>query len=103
MSEDVGPIAAEIKREEKRLRTRLLDRQRAFKKVFSLDGSASQVKAVKLVLEDLSRFCRADRSCFDHDPRIHAALEGRREVFLRIGEHVDLTQKELWNRYQLGE
>ena len=36
------------------------------------------------VLADLRKFCRGDRSTFDADPRIHALLEGRREVFLRI-------------------
>ena len=100
---DDGGIAAQFEKEEKRQKARLLDRQRAYKKVFSLEGTASQVKAVKAVLDDLNRFCRADRSCFDPDPRIHAVLEGRREVHLRIGEHVDLTQNELWTLYKEGE
>lgn len=47
------------------------------------------------VLDDLRGFCRADRSCFDIDPRIHAALEGRREVWLRIQQHLELTPEEL--------
>jgi hypothetical protein len=47
--------------------------------------------ATSMVLEDLAKFCRADQSCFDADPRIHAVLEGRREVWLRIQEY--RTQK----------
>ncbi len=27
------------------------------------------------VARDLAKFCRADESCFDADPRVHAALE----------------------------
>jgi hypothetical protein len=51
------------------------------------------------VLMDLVRFCRANRSCFDGDPRIHAVLEGRREVFLRIQEHLHLTPEQLQALY----
>lgn len=36
------------------------------------------------MLADLSEFCRANESTFNADPRIHALLEGRREVWLRI-------------------
>ena len=49
----------------------------------------------KAVLEDLAKFCRASESCFHPDQRIHAALEGRREVWLRILEHVKLSEEEL--------
>lgn len=47
------------------------------------------------VLVDLAEFCRANESCFHQDPRVHAALEGRREVWLRIQEHVHLTPAQL--------
>lgn len=46
-------------------------------------------------LIDLAEFCRANESCFHEDPRIHAALEGRREVWLRIQEHIHLTPAQL--------
>lgn len=55
------------------------------------------------VLVDLARFCRAQRSCFHEDPRVHAALEGRREVFLRIQHHLRLTDEELWNLLERGD
>jgi hypothetical protein len=51
------------------------------------------------VLMDLTKFCRATRSCFDDDARIHAVLEGRREVFLRIQEHLNLTPEQLQALY----
>lgn len=52
------------------------------------------------VLADLKRFCRADTTCFDPDPRIHAALEGRREVWLRIQEHLELQPSELFLKHE---
>ncbi len=47
------------------------------------------------VLIDLAEFCRANETCFHQDPRVHAALEGRREVWLRIQEHIHLTPAQL--------
>ena len=47
------------------------------------------------VLADLAKFCRANDTCFDPDPRIHAVLEGRREVFLRIQRHLNLSPDQL--------
>jgi hypothetical protein len=44
---------------------------------------------------DLRRFCRAGVSTFHPDPRVHAMLEGRREVFLRIEQFSTLTTEEI--------
>jgi hypothetical protein len=51
------------------------------------------------VLEDLARFCRANESTFHPDPRAHAVAEGRREVWLRIQKHLQLTDEQLWALY----
>jgi len=51
------------------------------------------------VLIDLAKFCRANDTCFHTDPRIHAALEGRREVWLRIQQHLGLSREELFALY----
>jgi len=48
------------------------------------------------VLEDLAKFCRANETCFHEDPRINAALEGRREVWLRITRHLNLSTEQLY-------
>ena len=53
----------------------------------------------KEVLRDLAKFCRANETTFHADPRIHAVLEGRREVWLRIMEHLQLSEDELWRLY----
>ncbi len=52
-----------------------------------------------LATADLKRFCRANSTCFDPDPRAHAALEGRREVYLRIQQHLELTVEQLAELY----
>lgn len=49
----------------------------------------------RLWLDDLARFCRANEPCFDLNDRKHALLEGRREVWLRIQNHLGLTPEQL--------
>lgn len=51
------------------------------------------------VLADLAKFCRANQSTFHADPRVHAVAEGRREVFLRISQNLNLTDEQLWRLY----
>jgi hypothetical protein len=55
------------------------------------------------VLKDLAKFCRAHESTFHKDPRAHAVMEGRREVWLRIQNQLNLTDEELWALYQVDE
>lgn len=70
----------------KRQRARALaHRQQAYHKVFDEKNIFTRT-----VLKDLARFCRGNRTCFDPDPRLHACLEGRREVFLRILKHLKM-------------
>ena len=54
------------------------------------------------VLRDLATFCRANASTFHEDARLHAVAEGRREVWLRLQSHLQLTPDELW-RLTSGE
>lgn len=51
----------------------------------------------KEVLKDLAKFCRAHESTFNADPRLHAMLEGRREVWLKIQEMLNLTIEEVYD------
>lgn len=56
--------------------------------------------AGQAVLIDLARFCRAGETCViagDHDRTL--ILEGRREVFLRIQEHLRLQPEQLYALY----
>lgn len=51
--------------------------------------------AADKVLADLAVFCRATTSTFHADPRVHAVAEGRREVWLRIQNHLHLSDEQL--------
>jgi len=69
---------------------RFLSRRRtAYVKAFSGAYGAE-------VLEDLAKFCRATETTFHPDPRIHAVAEGRKEVWLRIQRHLQLSDDQLW-------
>lgn len=52
--------------------------------------------AGQIVLADLMDFCRATDTCFHDDPRKHAMLEGRREVWLRVEHHLQLPPEQLY-------
>lgn len=82
-------IAAEIQH----LSAFLGERQRAYLLAF---GEV----AGKAVLVDLAKFCRADRTCVIPGDRDRTyVLEGRREVYLRIRDHLDRTTEELVEKY----
>lgn len=75
-----------------KLRIALGERRYAYQKTFT--GPLADV-----VLKDLARFCRAHESTFHPDARAHAVAEGRREVWLRIQNHLRLPPDELWRLY----
>lgn len=64
-----------------------------YQAVFFGEGDAPTLHGEK-VLADLARFCRANTTTFDKDARIHALLEGRREVFLRIAGFLGVDPQE---------
>lgn len=55
--------------------------------------------AGQMVMTDLIKFCRATKSTWSDDERHHARLEGRREVILRINEHLHLSSEKLYALY----
>lgn len=55
------------------------------------------------VLADLARFCRAHESTFHADARLHAVLEGRREVWLKIEKMLNLSPDELYTLHRVKE
>lgn len=65
-------------------------RKQAFQQVFNPNSVYAQ-----RVIRDLAKFCRANATTFHQDARMHAVLEGRREVWLRIEQHLRLTPDEL--------
>lgn len=80
-----------------RLKGLLLTRSQTYKRVFS--GPVGE-----RVLRDLAKFCRAHESTVQEDSHLSAVAEGRREVWLRIQQHMNMSQEELWNlTYGRGE
>lgn len=67
----------------------LFVRQTAYLKLFS--GPYADT-----VLRDLAKFCRAHTSTFHPNPQVAAKMDGRREVFLRIQQHLQLDEEALW-------
>jgi hypothetical protein len=72
----------------------LTGRAQAYRRTFDPESVAAQA-----VLRDLAKFCRGTESTFHPDPRVHALLEGRKEVLLRIQNHLDLSPDKLWEIY----
>jgi hypothetical protein len=75
---------------------RLLNlRKTAYQQTFNKESLA-----VKAVLKDLAKFCHANATTVTPSERLSAVLEGRREVFLRIQQHIYLTPEELLKLYE---
>lgn len=77
---------------------RLWRQRDAFRKCFRFgqwlkDGKPTQDATI--TLQSLARFCYADASAFDIDPRVHALKEGRREVWLEIVRVLELDDEAL--------
>lgn len=57
------------------------------------DGPGGMRRVGELVLSDLAEFCHADKpTIFNSDPLIMARQEGRREVFVRIQNFLNLDE-----------
>jgi hypothetical protein len=70
------------------------DRARHYQAVFLGPDGTPHAHAEE-VIADLRRFCRIDQSTFDADARIHALLEGRREVAQRILTFLQIDRAEI--------
>lgn len=75
-------------------------RQEAYTRVFV--HGAPMGDDVDVVMKDLAKFCRAYDSTFHVDSRVHAMLEGRREVFMRIMDYTRLDHDTLFVKYTRG-
>ena len=75
-----------------KLRVILGDRRYAYRTTFK--GPLAEV-----VLKDLALFCRAHESTFHANERVQSKFDGRREVWLRIAHHLNLTPDQMWELY----
>lgn len=69
----------------------LTHRARAYRRLFNITNQDAE-----FVLADLAKFCRAHSSTAHKDPYIAARLDGRREVWLRLQQHLQLDDDTLW-------
>lgn len=74
-----------------RARAYLTGRTVAYNHVFDRKSQFTPI-----VLADLARFCRAHVSTAGRDAHEAARLDGRREVWLRIQQHLNLSPETLW-------
>ena len=86
-----------FKKKVQEVKGEIVHRHQAYLRVFNMDNPD-----VQIVMEDLKRFCRAEASSFHEDARVHAMLEGRREVFLRIDKNLKLSSQEMWEQHNKG-
>ena len=72
------------------MRPRIFYRRASYRQTFNTESG-------KRVLADLKRFCRANAPTADiNNERATYLLEGRREVWLRIQAHLNLTDEEIY-------
>lgn len=80
--------------EDERVVSFLRRRKEAFARVFS--EGATTADDIEFVLQDLAHFCRAYEPTFHAtNPKIQDLLEGRKEVYYRIVEHLRLSHDDL--------
>jgi len=60
-------------------------------------------KAGQEVLKDIAWFCRATKSTFHEDPRAHALMTGRHEVWLRIMKNLNMNSADFLKDHGLIE
>lgn len=86
---------------EERKRQYVQARKVAYREVFT-PGETSQA-ALDFVLRDLWRYCRIGVSTYHpalDGTLVMPILEGRRQVGLRIAEHLELSVDQLFKRYE---
>lgn len=66
--------------------------RQAYARLFEGGPTADDLDTVDA---DLRRFCRVDETTFHPDPRVHAMLEGRREVYLHMQQYATMTTDEI--------
>jgi hypothetical protein len=86
-----------------RLRRKAIERRNAWQRAL-LDDAGQPTVDAQIMLKDLAKFCRANRSTAVFsitrgtlDPLASAKADGRREVWLRVAEYLHLDDKFITN------
>lgn len=70
-------------------------RKKSYQSIFGAAGAAGSE-----AMKDLAKFCYANNSTAMPDQYLTATLNGRREVWLRICQHLHISEEELTRLYQ---
>lgn len=74
----------------------------AYRTVFTSDGRTRRI-AAEHVLADLRDFSFARSSAFDPDPIIMARRQGRRDVWLRISNYLNLDEAQVQTLMEIDD
>ncbi len=85
-----------IKGTAKAIKELFRSRSTAYKQVFKKDDKWSTI-----VLLDLAKFCQAHDSTYQKDERLQTVLEGRKQVWLRIQNYLQLDDEQLFNLHSV--
>lgn len=77
-------------------------RRWAYRTVFTGDGETLRI-AANHVLADLRDFSFARSSAFDPDPIIMARRQGRRDVWLRISNYLNLDEEQVQTLMEIDD
>lgn len=64
--------------------------KRSYREVFSSPAG-------KRVLRDLAKACHAATTTFDENPNEQSRKEGKRQIFLRIQNMINVPDEEVWS------
>ena len=84
------------------LRWRAVQTARAFKEMFFAEELQLR-RAAEIALVDLREFCFARKSTFSTDPMKMARFEGRRDVFLRIQDFLNLDERQVQQLMEIDD
>lgn len=84
------------------LLTVIVGRRWAYRTAFTGDGDAIRI-AAQHVLADLREFTFARTSAFDPDPIIMARRQGRRDVWLRISNYLNLDEAQVQKLMEIDD
>lgn len=76
-------------------------RARSYRAVLAPEGIIDRDR--EIVLADLREFCRANQSTFSAEPAVAARLVGRREVWLRISQHLNLDEAKVQQLVEIDD
>lgn len=83
------------------LRRATMFRARSYRAVFMPEGVIDRDR--EIVLADLRDLCFANSTTFHADPMVAARRQGRREVWLRISQHLNLDEERVQKLVELDD